>query len=63
MLRSFTEFLTWRKERRHHPGRSQRLPETDMQYFGESGERLQMMFNFEVNQHLFYALASGDVEP
>ena len=24
------------------------------------GERLQMMFNFQVNQHLFYALASGD---
>ena len=22
-----------------------------------------MMFNFEVNQHLFYALASGDSRP
>ena len=36
------------------------LPETDLQYFGVSGERLQMMFNFEVNQALFYALASTD---
>ena len=27
------------------------------------GERLQMMFNFHVNQHLFYALASGDGGP
>ena len=36
------------------------LPDTDMKYFGDSGERLQMMFNFDVNQHLFYALASGD---
>jgi maltose alpha-D-glucosyltransferase/alpha-amylase len=31
-----------------------------MEYFGEAGERLQMVFNFDVNQHLFYALASGD---
>ena len=31
-----------------------------MEYFGEAGERLQMMFNFEVNQHLFYALATRD---
>jgi maltose alpha-D-glucosyltransferase/alpha-amylase len=34
-----------------------------MNYFGTSGERLQMMFNFEVNQHLFYALASADTRP
>jgi maltose alpha-D-glucosyltransferase / alpha-amylase len=34
-----------------------------MQYFGVAGERLQMVFNFDVNQHLFYALASGDCAP
>ena len=39
------------------------LPKTDMNYFGASGERLQMMFNFPVNQHLFYALASRDSRP
>jgi len=39
------------------------VPKTDMEYFGEAGERLQMMFNFAVNQHLFYALASGDSRP
>ena len=27
------------------------------------GDRLQMMLNFPVNQRLFYALASGDIEP
>jgi maltose alpha-D-glucosyltransferase/alpha-amylase len=32
-------------------------------YFGRRGEGLQMMFNFWVNQHLFYALATGDVRP
>ena len=39
------------------------LPKTDMEYFGEDGERLQMMFNFQVNQHLFYALATADCAP
>ncbi len=34
-----------------------------MQYFGDEGERLHMMFNFQVNQNLFYALASGDSRP
>ena len=48
--------------RRHHPRRSQSnvLLETDMEYFGRDGDRMQMMFNFQVNQHLFYALASAD---
>ena len=35
------------------------LPDTDMEYFGDDGDRMQMMFNFQVNQNLFYALASG----
>ena len=39
------------------------LPETDMEYFGDDGERMHMMFNFQVNQHLFYALASADTRP
>ena len=44
-------------------GEANVLPRTDLEYFGDSGERLQMMFNFEVNQHLFFALASGDSRP
>ena len=36
------------------------LPETDMEYFGDDGDRMHMMFNFQVNQHLFYALAAAD---
>ena len=39
------------------------LPNTDMQYFGDDGDRMHMMFNFQVNQHLFYALASADTRP
>jgi maltose alpha-D-glucosyltransferase / alpha-amylase len=60
MLRSFSEFLTWRKEGAIILGEANVLPRTDLEYFGQFGERLQMMFNFEVNQHLFYALASSD---
>ena len=33
-----------------------------MEYFGADGDRMHMMFNFQVNQHLFYALASADTE-
>jgi maltose alpha-D-glucosyltransferase/alpha-amylase len=32
-------------------------------YFGDEGERMHMMFNFHVNQFLFYALASADSRP
>jgi maltose alpha-D-glucosyltransferase/alpha-amylase len=34
-----------------------------MDYFGDDGDRLQMMFNFQVNQNLFYALAAADTRP
>jgi maltose alpha-D-glucosyltransferase/alpha-amylase len=38
-------------------------PEENKNYFGENGDGLQMMFNFFVNQYVFYALASGEVKP
>jgi maltose alpha-D-glucosyltransferase/alpha-amylase len=63
MLRSFSEFLTWRKSGTIILGEANVVPKNDLEYFGEFGERLQMMFNFDVNQHLFYALASGDTRP
>jgi len=60
MLRSFSEFLSWRKDGAIILGEANVTPGQDMEYFGDAGERLQMVFNFDVNQHLFYALASGD---
>lgn len=60
MLREFREFLQWREGDAIILAEANVLPKTDMEYFGKAGERLQMMFNFQVNQHLFYALASGD---
>jgi maltose alpha-D-glucosyltransferase/alpha-amylase len=38
-------------------------PDENQNYFGKNGEGIQMMFNFYANQHLFYALATGDLKP
>jgi len=63
MLRTFREFLSWREGDAIILAEANVLPKTDMNYFGEAGERLQMMFNFAVNQRMFYALATGDTRP
>lgn len=63
MLRAFREFLQWREGDAIVLAEANVLPDTDMEYFGDDGDRMQMMFNFHVNQHLFYALASGDARP
>jgi maltose alpha-D-glucosyltransferase / alpha-amylase len=63
MLRTFREFLSWRQGDAIILAEANVVPKTDLGYFGVSGERLQMMFNFAVNQHLFYALATGDSRP
>jgi maltose alpha-D-glucosyltransferase / alpha-amylase len=63
MLRSFREFLQWRQGNAIILAEANVLPDTDMEYFGEDGDRMHMMFNFHVNQHLFYALASTDSRP
>jgi maltose alpha-D-glucosyltransferase/alpha-amylase len=60
MLRTFSQFLGWREGDAIILGEANVLPSTDMNYFGSAGERIQMMFNFEVNQHLFLALATSD---
>ena len=61
MLRTFSQFLGWREGNAIILGEANVLPSTDMHYFGSAGERIQMVFNFEVNQHLFLALATSDV--
>ena len=63
ILRSLREFLQWRRGDAVILGEANVLPDTDMSYFGKTGERMQMMFNFQVNQHLFYALATSDTRP
>jgi len=63
MLRMFREFLSWREGDAIILAEANVLPKTDLEYLGQSGERLQMMFNFAVNQRLFLALATGDGGP
>lgn len=43
-------------------GEANVLPKENQDYFGKDAERMQMLFNFFANQHLFYALASGKIK-
>ena len=63
MLRMLRAFLQWRLGDSIVLAEANVLPATNMQYFGDDGDRLQMMFNFQVNQNLFYALAAADSRP
>ncbi len=63
MLRAFREFLQWRQGEAVILAEANVPPAANMQYFGDTGERLQLMFNFHVNQAMFYALASSDAGP
>ena len=63
MLRAMREFLQWRRRDAILLAEANVPPDESMRYFGEGGERLQMMLNFPVNQRLFYALATGDIRP
>jgi maltose alpha-D-glucosyltransferase/alpha-amylase len=63
MLRFLREFLQWRQGDAIILAEANVLPETDLEYFGRAGDRMHMMFNFQVNQNLFYALAASDTGP
>jgi maltose alpha-D-glucosyltransferase / alpha-amylase len=63
LLRRFREFLQWRKGDAIILAEANVLPNTDLDYFGDDGDRMHMMFNFQVNQSLFYALAAADARP
>ena len=61
-LKEMRELLQWRVGDAVLLGEANVLPKETRRYFAE-GAGLHMMFNFWVNQHLFYALASGDMRP
>jgi len=56
-------FLEWRRGDAIMLGEANVLPRESGKYFGAHEDGIHMMFNFYVNQHLFYALASADVRP
>jgi len=62
-LREMRAFVQWRRGDAMLLAEANVLPEEDLKYFGESDDRMHMMFNFFVNQNVFYGLASGDVRP
>jgi len=61
-LKELREFLQWRVGDAVLLGEANVPPGDSRAYFA-AGDGLHMMFNFWVNQHLFYALASGDARP
>ena len=63
LLKEMRDFLQWRSGDAILLAEANVPPDESMNYFGQDGERLQMMLNFPVNQRLFYAMASGDTEP
>lgn len=63
-LAEFRSFLQWRSGDAILLGEANVPPDVNRKYFGaDGGDGIHMMFNFFVNQYLFYALASGEVDP
>lgn len=54
--------LSWRRGDAVFMGEANLPPDQVPMYFGE-GDRVHVIFNFYVNQHLFLALARGDATP
>lgn len=55
-------FMQWRRGDSMLLGEANVLPKETQDYFRD-GRGMHMMFNFWVNQHLFYALACADTAP
>jgi maltose alpha-D-glucosyltransferase/alpha-amylase len=63
LLHEMRDFLQWRSCDAILLAEANVPAEESVCYFGERGDRLQLMLNFPVNQRLFYALATADVGP
>jgi maltose alpha-D-glucosyltransferase/alpha-amylase len=63
LLHEMRDFLQWRCRDAILLAEANVPPDESMEYFGERGDRLQMMLNFWVNQRIFYTLATGDARP
>jgi maltose alpha-D-glucosyltransferase / alpha-amylase len=60
LLHEMRDFLQWRCRDAIMLAEANVPPNESLEYFGDRGDRLQMMLNFWVNQRLFYALATFD---
>lgn len=63
LLHEMRDFLQWRRRDAVLLAEANVPPRESLEYFGDKGDRLQMMLNFPVNQRLFLALATEDITP
>ncbi|HEX4568583.1 MAG TPA: alpha-amylase family protein, partial [Vicinamibacterales bacterium] len=63
LLHELRNFLQWRRGDAMLLAEANVVPHESMPYFGDHGERLQMMLNFWVNQRMFYTFATSDARP
>ena len=63
LLHEMRDFLQWRSRDAVLLAEANVPPEESVKYFGDEGDCLQLMLNFPVNQRLWYALATGDIDP
>jgi maltose alpha-D-glucosyltransferase / alpha-amylase len=63
MLHEMRHFLQWRRRDAILLAEANVPPDESMKYFGDRGDRLQMMLNFPVNQRMWYAMATVDLQP
>lgn len=62
-LREMRRFLQWRRGDSILLGEANVKPKDSQKYFGDEGNGIHLMFNFYVNQFIFYALATADIDP
>jgi maltose alpha-D-glucosyltransferase/alpha-amylase len=63
LLRDIRALAQWRRGDAVLLAEANIPPKEAIDYFGTEGDRLHMLFNFPVNQALFYALAASDSRP
>ncbi len=61
-LREMRRFVQWRQGDAILLGEANVLPKESGKYFGDEGDGIHLMFNFYVNQYIFFALATGEAE-
>src|ERR671913_1725629 len=62
-LARMRDFLSWRRAEAMLLAEANITMDQVDEYFGPSGDRLHMIFNFMLNQHLFLSLTRKDAEP
>lgn len=63
LLQEMRRFLQWRARDAILLAEANVPAGESLDYFGDEGDRLQMMLNFPVNQRAFYAFATADARP